>query len=273
MSGLILTKRKQGVKLYIEISDFWLTSMEELCYYLRNHIYVIDKSFFNPSFFSFLNDMEEEGLIAKLNMDLLSGKHYTELAGDIIEYVRYYSETEKAEILDEFRQIRTRTPAENAKQRADLLYKQGWYQEAEKEYRFILEQTNLSEQMTADVWNNLGILEIHAFHYEEAWNCFARAMEDTEKREYLQHMIYALLLWEKQKQQYTEIDFEQKKKDMAIKYQFSEAIFAQYEDRIREERQRISDSTDTQEFYHRVDVETLNMWKEDYRKQEEGKIS
>ncbi len=273
MSGLILTKKKPGVRLYIEISGFWITSMEELCYYLRNHIYVIDKTFFNQTFFSFLHDMEEERLLEKLNVDLLSGKHYTDLAGDVIESVTYYSEAEKAEILDEFRHIRNRTPAENAKARADLLYRQGMYQEAEKEYRFILEQPDLSENMAADVWNNMGILEIHGFHYEKAFDCFERAMDYTEKKEYLQHMIYALLLWEKQKRQYSEIDFEQKKKDMAIKYQFSEVMFEQFQDRIREERQRILESPDIRDFYNRAGIDTLKMWKEDYRKQEEENIT
>ena len=95
MSGLILTERKQGAGFCVKNSDMVLTSMAELCYYIYHNIYALDAGFFDEDFFDFLKAMEQDVLIQKLNIEILSGRHYTVFAEDVILYTDYYSAEEK----------------------------------------------------------------------------------------------------------------------------------------------------------------------------------
>ena len=162
MSGLILTERKQGAGFCVKNSDMVLTSMAELCYYIYHNIYALDAGFFDEDFFDFLKAMEQDVLIQKLNIDILSGRHYTVFAEDVILYTDYYSAEEKKRISREFQKIKNRTPAENEKARADLLYHQGRTGEALREYQLLLQlpPEKTEDEITADTWNNIGVIKV-----------------------------------------------------------------------------------------------------------------
>lgn len=289
MSGLILTKKKQGVSLPVEISDISLYSMEELCYYLYHNIYSINKEFFNEVFFEFLKGMEQEPLIQKLNMDILGGKHYICLAMDVIMAVDYYSEEEKEEIKLEFDGVMRRTPAENIKVRADILHENGKWKEALQGYRRLIEDhtLNVSEKNQADAWNNIGVIHAECFQYEEALECFDRALEIREQQEYMDNLICALIMAGKDMNPIQEKQLQDLKKQMIFKHNIQEELFRRYEEVIAREEKNIELGRETLALKERMSSECQNdiakyyedvsiliaEWKKEYREQERERQS
>lgn len=284
MSGLILTERKQGAEFCVKNSDMVLTSMAELCYYIYHNIYALDAGFFDEDFFDFLKAMEQDVLIQKLNIDILSGRHYTVLAEDVILYTDYYSAEEKKRISREFQKIKNRTPAENEKARADLLYHQGRTGEALREYQLLLQlpPEKTEDEITADTWNNIGVIKVKAFHYKKALLCFEKAADTAAKEEYLDNLICTLLLLKENENETEAGEAERIKREYMQKYQITQEVMERYAAVITQETQRIEMEEETKIFrqmvsaegqtdlteYYRNTGKVIDGWKEEYREQE-----
>lgn len=284
MSGLILTERKQGAGFCVKNSDMVLTSMAELCYYIYHNIYALDAGFFDEDFFDFLKVMEQDALIQKLNIDILSGRHYTVFAEDVILYTDYYSTEEKKRISREFQKIKNRTPAENEKARADLLYHQGRTGEALREYQLILQlpPEKTEDEITADTWNNIGVIKVKAFHYKKALLCFEKAADTAAKEEYLDNLICTLLLLKENENETEAGEAERIKREYMQKYQITQEVMDRYAAVITQETQRIEMEEETKIFrqmvsaegqtdlteYYRNTGKVIDGWKEEYREQE-----
>lgn len=285
MSGLILTKKKPGVSLAVGAEGKRIYSMEELCYYLYHNIYTLDKSFFDEAFFEFLRKMDREALIQKLNVALLTKKHYAQLVLEVIKDSDYYSGREKQEMEHVFSEIMTRTPAENLKVRADALKERGENCEAEKCYRQLLESEELKagERMQADAWNNIGVIRAEVFLYREALDCFRRAMNICPEQEYLDNIICALIMAEKSITDMEPGEVQRLKEKLAAGYEIPEETFAKYEEVILREEKNIACSQETLEFQELVSVSAnqsraeyygnmekiIGKWKLEYRMQEQ----
>lgn len=284
MSGLILTERKQGAGFCVKNSDMVLTSMAELCYYIYHNIYALDAGFFDEDFFDFLKAMEQDALIQKLNIDILSGRHYTVFAEDVILYTDYYSTEEKKRISREFQKIKNRTPAENEKARADLLYHQGRTGEALREYQLLLQlpPEKTEDEITADTWNNIGVIKVKAFHYKKALLCFEKAADTAAKEEYLDNLICTLLLLKENENETEAGEAERIKREYMQKYQITQEVMERYAAVITQETQRIEMEEETKIFrqmvsaegqtdlteYYRNTGKVIDGWKEEYREQE-----
>ncbi len=284
MSGLILTERKQGAGFCVKNSDMVLTSMAELCYYIYHNIYALDAGFFDEDFFDFLKAMEQDALIQKLNIDILSGRHYTVFAEDVILYTDYYSAEEKKRISREFQKIKNRTPAENEKARADLLYHQGRTGEALREYQLLLQlpPEKTEDEITADTWNNIGVIKGKAFHYKKALLCFEKAADTAAKEEYLDNLICTLLLLKENENETEAGEAERIKREYMQKYQITQEVMDRYAAVITQETQRIEMEEETKIFrqmvsaegqtdlteYYRNTGKVIDGWKEEYREQE-----
>lgn len=284
MSGLILTERKQGAGFCVKNSDMVLTSMAELCYYIYHNIYALDAGFFDEDFFDFLKAMEQDVLIQKLNIDILSGRHYTVFAEDVILYTDYYSAEEKKRISREFQKIKNRTPAENEKARADLLYHQGRTGEALREYQLLLQlpPEKTEDEITADTWNNIGVIKVKAFHYKKALLCFEKAADTAAKEEYLDNLICTLLLLKENENETEAGEAERIKREYMQKYQITQEVMERYAAVITQETQRIEMEEETKIFrqmvsaegqadlteYYRNTGKVIDGWKEEYREQE-----
>lgn len=284
MSGLILTERKQGAGFCVKNSDMVLTSMAELCYYIYHNIYALDAGFFDEDFFDFLKAMEQDVLIQKLNIDILSGRHYTVFAEDVILYTDYYSAEEKKRISREFQKIKNRTPAENEKARADLLYHQGRTGEALREYQLLLQlpPEKTEEEITADTWNNIGVIKVKAFQYKKALLCFEKVADTAAKEEYLDNLICTLLLLKENENETEAGEAERIKREYMQKYQITQEVMERYAAVITQETQRIEMEEETKIFrqmvsaegqtdlteYYRNTGKVIDGWKEEYREQE-----
>lgn len=284
MSGLILTERKQGAGFCVKNSDMVLTSIAELCYYIYHNIYALDAGFFDEDFFDFLKAMEQDALIQKLNIDILSGRHYTVFAEDVILYTDYYSTEEKKRISREFQKIKNRTPAENEKARADLLYHQGRTGEALREYQLLLQlpPEKTEDEITADTWNNIGVIKVKAFHYKKALLCFEKAADTAAKEEYLDNLICTLLLLKENENEAEAGEAERIKREYMQKYQITQEVMDRYAAVITQETQRIEMEEETKIFrqmvsaegqtdlteYYRNTGKVIDGWKEEYREQE-----
>lgn len=283
MSGLILCGKKARVPLHSEISDIEIYSLEELCYYLYNNVYILDAGFFNQEFFDFLKELELDNLIQRLNGDILSKKSYLRLISDIIAYTDYYSSKEKVAIGEKLMMIENRTPYENMKDRADGLKEKGKEEKALELYKEIIANRELqtSDKVMAGAWNNIGVIKTAAFCYKEALDCFQRAADLDEVQEYTDNIICAVIMCERYEKPG---DY---RKDVAAKYNIEDDIFEKYNEVIKREEKSISCNHETMEFreklayksktnmeqYYRDIDHIMNKWKDEYRKQERERLS
>ena len=228
--------------------------------------------------------MEQDVLIQKLNIDILSGRHYTVFAEDVILYTDYYSAEEKKRISREFQKIKNRTPAENEKARADLLYHQGRTGEALREYQLLLQlpPEKTEDEITADTWNNIGVIKVKAFHYKKALLCFEKAADTAAKEEYLDNLICTLLLLNENENETEAGEAERIKREYMQKYQITQEVMERYAAVITQETQRIEMEEETKIFrqmvsaegqtdlteYYRNTGKVIDGWKEEYREQE-----
>jgi tetratricopeptide (TPR) repeat protein len=263
MGGLILSRKKQGVCLKEKLEGRNIYSLEELCYYLYHNIYGLNESFFDEAFFDFLQQMEQEKLAARLHMDLLAGKNYLLLAADILSSVDYYSAEEKKQIQAEFQQILNRTPAENKKARADILKESGKNTEAMAEYRELLEhgKLDMTDELHADIMNNIGVIHAENFRYREALQCFEQALDIHDSREYLDNMICALIMAERGLGQMDTEELGKRKKELLFKYHIDESVVVKYTEVILQEEKNIALSRETIEWKEMISAEGKNMEK------------
>ena len=197
---------------YIEAIGIYIYSVEELCYYLHENIYLVDQSLLNEKLFEWLRD--ELGLkkLAKNLQDLMERDE--SIAGMILPIFKetgYLSASAMREYAEKLGRLDVQADDMRKKLKADYLVRSGMYESAASQYwKIIRNQTpgNLSSAFFAGVWNNLGCVQARMFRFEEAAESFQKAWELTPTREILRKYVSVLPLYLSQE------EYEEKLKEL-----------------------------------------------------------
>ncbi len=278
MSRLILCGITAKHPIYIDELDINIYTMEELCYYLYNNIYMVGQEFFTENLIDFVeNELGLKAVAMKLRYDMDKNKSYTVMINNILEGSSYYLPNEREEIELELKKLSTKTPAQRIKSRADALVEGKKYGSALKTYRSILEKKDIDvpANLLAEVWNNMGVIFARKFMHLDAVSCFEMAYDIEKKEKYKNNLIYSIVLMEmgETREKYME--------DVMNRYQITEdeikiaqkQIESEMEEvlkdnQIRETLSMLSygDKKDMNTYYEQVD-EILESWKTQYREQ------
>lgn len=197
---------------YIEAIGIYIYSIEELCYYLHENLYLIDQSLLNQKLFDWLRD--ELGLkkLAKNLQDLMEKEEsIASLILPIFRETGYLTAAGMREYAEQLARLDVQAEDMREKMKADYLVRSGMYESAEAQYRKIIrKQTpgSLSSAFFAGVWNNLGCVQARMFRFEEAAESFRRAWELTPTRETLRKYVSVLPLY------LTQEEYEEKLKQL-----------------------------------------------------------
>ncbi len=278
MSRLILCGITAKHPLYIDGLDINIYTMEELCYYLYNNIYMVGQEFFTENLIDFVeNELGLKAVAMKLRYDMDKNKSYTVMINDILEGSSYYLLEEREAIESELKKLSTKTPAERIKSRADALVESKKYGSALKTYRSILEKKDIDvpASLLADVWNNMGIIFARKFMYTDAVSCFEMAYDIERKEKYKKNLIYSIVLMEvgetREKYMRNVMDRHKVTEEeikIAEKQIESEMEGVLSDKEVRETLSMLSygDKKDMNTYYEQVD-EILESWKMQYREQ------
>lgn len=180
MSGMILCRTKTARNPYrIDGMGVRIYSLEELCYYIYNNIYLIGSDFIDDRLIEFIRSETGEQVLAD-RLKELSEQHAgtAEMVVTILKYVDYYSIAEIEDIKGVLDTLSTQNVLERMKSRGDSFLENQCYHSAINNYCKILESphdTTLSAMFYAKVYHNIGVAYTQLFLYEQAVPYFDEA--------------------------------------------------------------------------------------------------
>lgn len=199
MAGIILCRTKVARNpFYISNIDIHIYSMEELCYYIYNNIYLIGIDLVDDDLIQFIDEeLEETGLAKRLTYLKKARAGLAEIIITILKYVDYYDSADIESIREILESLNTQNVYERLKMRADTLLENKKYVGAIKNYEKITEGEQdplLPGIFYAKVYHNLGCAYGNMFLYDMARVCFAKAYEIGQHEESKKCLIAAQLL-------------------------------------------------------------------------------
>ncbi len=195
-----LCQVKQAAKpYYIESVSTNIYSLEELCFYLYENIFLIDHTIINEKLCAWIG--EELGLtkLAKqLNDQLEKQQGILSFVLPIFREAGYLSPQESKELQDQISKLEVQPEDERQKLKGDYLTRSGMYGNAVHEYYQVLERRtpgNLGAQFYASVWNNLGCAYARLFLFPEAADCFKKAWDLVRTKEAMRKYVSVLPMY------------------------------------------------------------------------------
>ncbi len=197
MAGLILCRNEYATKPYsIRNVGIHIYSIEELCYYIYNNIYLIGTDLIEDELISYIRkELKEEELASQLEFLVEQKAGLSELVITILRYVDYYSDTEINELKNLIDKLDTQNVSERLKARADNFLSNKRYYGAICNYELIVYgkmDKTLPIEFYGNVWHNMGVAHSRMYAFEEAGICFKTAFELNHKEESQKAYIAAL---------------------------------------------------------------------------------
>lgn len=204
MAGVILCRTKVAQNpFFISNMDLNIYSMEELCYYIYNNIYLIGIDLVDDELIKFIGEeLGESGLAQRLTYLKKAKAGLAELVITILKYVDYYDSADIELVRDTIESINTQNVYERLKMRADTLLENKKYVGAIKNYELIVNgeiDPVLPGIFYAKVYHNLGCAYGNMFLYDKARFNFEKAYEIGQHEESKKCLIAAQLLDENYK--------------------------------------------------------------------------
>ncbi len=175
----LIDNRKANKPFYHEAISVHLYTLEELCFFMESHVYIIDTSWLDENLFAWIR--EELGY-AQLAEDLRIAKRRK---GDVFtcaEMIFKASGIYSPQALDRIsgllNQMRGKTKAERRKMSGDLALNDGRYRQAAYVYMELLQDefaAQMTEELRGNIFHNLGVVFARMFMFPEAAKLFLEA--------------------------------------------------------------------------------------------------
>lgn len=183
---------------YIESISANIYTIEELCYYLKENIYLIDKTLINEKLCDWIRD--ELGL-KKLYKRLYEQLEREESIGNFIlpifKEIGYLSHQEFKNLQEKIVQIEIQPDDIRRKLKADYLLEYKMYINAISEYSKILQERNpgnMGIQFYASVLNNMASAYAQLFLFEEAADCLWQSYGIVKSKETYKRYLNCLVI-------------------------------------------------------------------------------
>lgn len=180
---------------FVEAAGIRLYSIEELAYYFYENIYLVDDQMMEEKLYSWIEmELGMRTLAEKLRGGSGCGHHVYNQVMVILKHSGYYSEKEFNELSEKIKEISSLQTQERMKYKADELAQNENYWAAILEYERLLsirQNSRLTVEFYAKVWNNLGGCYARLFLFEKASACYENAYQFQKISEYKEKAYYA----------------------------------------------------------------------------------
>lgn len=272
MGNLILCSGERTSRPYVfPSSNFRIYSIEELCYYLYNHVYLIDESLITESLIDWIGTelkLTERGQKLKLMKE--QGADIKTIVTAILCSCDYYDEDEIKYILKVLDAIIGMPLVKRNIIRATEFLKNKKYIEAIRAYELILNSdgaTDLTPEEYGSILHNMGVAMVNTKGLSSAKELFRQAYERNRREESLRQYLYTLRLsGDIEYKQLEGLQLDESLKDEIdnkIDLIFEEAGDSPKMSRVKRLRQYKSEGK-IAEYYRYVD-ETIENWKAEER--------
>lgn len=199
MAGVILSRSKYAEKpYYITNMSINIYSLEELCYYIYNNIYLIGTDLVDDGLISYIdNELEEPELAKQLQFLVSEEAGLSEIVMTILHYVDYYDNDEIEDLKEIIDGLDKQNATERLKLRADNFLNSRRYDSAIRNYELIVygrRDESLPVDFYGNVWHNMGIAYVRMFFFREAEVCFKTAYEINNNVNSLKSSVIAKVL-------------------------------------------------------------------------------
>lgn len=182
MGALLLCNRPiAAMPYYIEELSLNIYSLEELCYVIEHHPFLIDEGFLDDELILWIEREVGEGALAEsLRQSLRKEQSITKLVEAILNATGYLSYDAGTRIISQIREMQHKSVFERRKMRADRYVENKKYINALLEYRRILqmeEECKKNPVVCGNIWHNQGTVFARLFLFREARECFEKAYQ------------------------------------------------------------------------------------------------
>lgn len=197
MGNLILCTRKTAEQPFlIQPSGLPIYSLEELCYYIEQNFYLLDKSFFGHDLIAWLGDEAHcMDLAADLEKSLRQHRSLYLSALLILKRSYLYTEEELRTLEELFEGMDGKTAMECRKMKADQYLAQECYALAAAEYSRLLQKENLgkmTDELRGIIYHNKGVAYARMFLFPEASECFLESYRQNQRQESREAYLFAV---------------------------------------------------------------------------------
>ena len=236
---------------YIEGIAWNVYSLEELCYYIENNTYLLDKDFMTEELCTWIGKEVKNLKLAERLRDIMrmDGRLSEFVSALLVESGYCPRETTK-EIVRIVREMEEKSDFECNKLRADRLMEKEKYLSSIYEYKRLLDSNEAGEQskeLLGNIWHNLGTAYARLFLFQEANRCYEKAFALNQNPESLKESMLACKCLQK------ELDAEY--------FGYETEIFAQRLDEIAKLNNREQKAK-----YQKAISDIIFNWKEEYRR-------
>lgn len=252
MGSIILCHKKKAKRPY-EVSRInrRIYTIEELCYYLCNHLYLIDYTIMNEQLCEWLDvELGLNELAENLRQLLSQSGSVEQFVVTILAHSSIYTTGELKRIQTVLEKLKNQKPIEKQKYKADNLLQGGEIKQAILIYRSILDgerDESVERKFYGYIYGCMGAAYGRMFLYEEAAKMYEKAFQICEEESMLRAYVYACY-------QYMS---EQEYKTLLQK----STVFQTMDFQIKEEMYEVEQS-----LRFSLEDDTLEKWKENYRK-------
>lgn len=248
-------------------------SMEELCYVLYHHVFMLEEEMFCDSLFDFIDtELMLPERAAKLRLLKNQKADLKTIVTVILCSTDYYTEAEIKGLLKTLDEVIGMPEVKRNCIKANNYLKEQQYSQAAGEYEHIIhsrEAAQLTPEEYGDLFHNLAVARVHITGLKEATKLFCEAYERNHREESLVQYLSALLMsnneeeYEKKAKEYQlglELDYRIRNnlKEVGNKADKSEEV-----QKIRDLRNR-KNQDNIPELYQRLD-EIIASWKDKVR--------
>ena len=199
MSSLILCKSVEAKTPYIfNVTDTKIYTIEELCFYIYNNIYILTEKVFDEKLILWVKDeLGMPELSEKLSNMTLHGNSLKDIVVTILCSADYYNEKNIKDIIETLDMVEGMPILLRRKIKADNYLNYKNYSMASKEYEEILASPDINKLDSINYGNivhNLGIVRMNISSFYAAAECFKEAYVRNNNKESLSHYLCALKL-------------------------------------------------------------------------------
>ena len=258
---------------YIKVSDIYVYSIEELCYYFMDKVHMLDDSIVTMELVKWIG--EECGLTELAEeLELYARKHVSVAAfvSTILEKTGMYDENIIKRIDGILKEQMNMTPLERYKKQAQYMYKQGRFKQALDIYSALLDYVPSTDKVQrAQLYYNMASIYAMDFSYAQAAEFYYEAyLLQPEK----QNCVAYILANRKAMTDYAYGNFKRENPDWEQEFFIVESMCSAAEDKWNSSKEKkildnlyaLKDQGKVNE-YSKQSEELIKKIKKDYRRQ------
>ncbi len=182
MGELLLCGRElASIPYYIETISLNVYSLEELCYYLKEYIDLVEISFVDEELIRWIeSELKLPELSARLSEIREGGSGLLEFVSVIAGGCNYCTPEEIHKLQEKLAVFENKTEIECRKIRADRLLEKKRYQAAITAYKKLLGHPEAIGAFAGALYHNLGTAYAELFLFEDAAACYKKAYEKNQ---------------------------------------------------------------------------------------------